>query len=204
MEAEWKKFYKKLISYCIFFKNKKCFPLLTCKVFLYLIKTHAISSQRSQILRRTDTSCLCNIGTCSKPCDVSWLFWVYLCQTIQYKLFQELRIHLSADSYLWSVHLVVNIVKAMFKSIFFRLIFTPCCKYTYNKNNVKFSKPTSSELRQELLKLNSLKVVHKSRSLSNPFPANHCSAFSYSHSFSCALYSDDSSWQTSDKKLRKY
>ena len=48
----------------------------------------------------------------------------------------------------------------MFKSIFFRLIFTPCCKYTYNKNNVKFSKPTSSELRQELLKLN------KSRSLS--------------------------------------
>ena len=65
----------------------------------------------------------------------------------------------------------------MFKSIFFRLIFTPCCKYTYNKNNVKFSKPTSSELRQELLKLNSLKVVHKSRSLSNPFPANHCSVF---------------------------
>ena len=103
-----------------------------------------------------------------------------------------------------SVHLVVNIVKAMFKSIFFRLIFTPCCKYTYNKNNVKFSKPTASELRQELLKLNSLKVVHKSRSLSNPFPANHCSAFSNSHSFYCALYSDDSSWQTSDKKLRKY
>ena len=193
MEAERIRFYKKLISYCIFFNNKNCFPLLTCKVFFYLIKTHAISSQRSQILRHTDTSCLCNIGTCSKPCDVSWLFGVYLCQTIQYKLFQELRIHLSADSYLWSVHLVVNIVKAMFKSIFFRLIFTPCCKYTYNKNNVKFSKPTSSELRQELLKLNSLKVVHKSRSLSNPFPANHCSAFPYSHSFSCALYSDDSS-----------
>ena len=40
--------------------------------------------------------------------------------------------------------------------------------------------------------------------LSNPFPVNHCSAFSYSHSFSCALYSDDSSWQTTDKKLRKY
>ena len=94
------------------------------------------------------------------------------------KLFQELRIHLLADSYLWSVHLVVNIVKALLKPIFFRLIFTPCCKYTYNKNNVKFSKLTSSELRQELLKLNSLKVVHKSRSLSNPFPANHYSAFS--------------------------
>ena len=82
--------------------------------------------------------------------------------TKQYsKIFQELRIHLLADSYLWSVHLVVNIVKALFKSIFFLLIFTPCCKYTYNKNNVKFSKLTSSELRQELLKLNSLKVVHK-------------------------------------------
>ena len=90
--------------------------------FFYLIQTHAISSQRSQILRRTDTSCLCNIGTRSKPCDVSWLFWVYLYQTIPHKLFQELRIHLSADSYLWSLHLVVNIVKAMFKSIFLSLI----------------------------------------------------------------------------------
>ena len=33
MKAEWKKFYKKLISYCIFFNNKKCFPLNICKVF---------------------------------------------------------------------------------------------------------------------------------------------------------------------------
>ena len=33
MEAERKKFYKNLISYCIFFNNKKCFSLLTCKVF---------------------------------------------------------------------------------------------------------------------------------------------------------------------------
>ena len=146
MEAERKKFYKKLISYCIFFNNKKCFLLLTCKVFFYLIQTHAISSQRSQILRRTDTSCLCNIGTRSKPCDVSWSFWVYLYQTIQYKLFQELRIHLTANSYLWSLHLVVNIVKAMFKSIFESLIFTPCCKYNYSKNNVKFLKLTSSEI----------------------------------------------------------
>ena len=40
--------------------------------------------------------------------------------------------------------------------------------------------------------------------LCNPFSANHCSAFSYSHSFSCALYSDDSSWQTTDEKLRKH
>ena len=114
--------------------------------FFYLIQTHAISSQRSQILRRTNTSYLCNIGTRSKPCDVSCLFRVYLYQTIQYKLFQELRIHLSADSYLWSLHLVVNIVKAMFKLIFFSLIITPCCKYTYSKNNVKFLKSTSSEI----------------------------------------------------------
>ena len=56
--------------------------------------------------------------------------------------------------YLWSLHLVVNIVKAMFKSIFFSLIFTPCCKYTYSKNTVKFWKSTSPELRQEFLKLN--------------------------------------------------
>ena len=33
MEAERKKFYKKLISYCNFFNNKNCFSLLTCKVF---------------------------------------------------------------------------------------------------------------------------------------------------------------------------
>ena len=111
--------------------------------FFYLIQTHAISSQRSQILRRTDTSCLCNIGTRSKPCDISWAFWVYLYQTIQYKLFQELRIHLSANSYLWSC---CNIVKAMFKSTFLSLIVTPWCKYTYSKNNVKFLKSTSSEI----------------------------------------------------------
>ena len=42
----------------------------------------------------------------------------------------------------------------MFKSIFLSVIFTPCCKYTYSKNNVKFLKSTSSELLQELLKLN--------------------------------------------------
>ena len=89
-----KSFTKNWFLIALFFNNKKCFPLLTCKVFFYLIQTHATSSQWSQILRRTDTSCLCNIGTRSKPCNVSWLLWVYLYQTIQYKLFQELRIHL--------------------------------------------------------------------------------------------------------------
>ena len=34
----------------------------------------------------------------------------------------------------------------MFKLIFFSLIFTPCCKYAYSKNNVKFLKSTSSEI----------------------------------------------------------
>ena len=138
--------------------------------FYYQIKTHAISSQRFQILRRTDTSCLCNIGTRSKPGDVSWLFWVYLYQTIQYKLFQELKIHLSADSYLWSLHLVANIVKAMFKSIFLSLIFTPCCKYTYYKNNVKFLKSRSSELRQKLLKLNRIAAASTCCFTRQPFP----------------------------------
>ena len=61
---------------------------------------------------------------------------------------------LSTDSYLLSLHFVVNIIKAMFKSICLSLIFTPCCRYTYSKNNVKFLKSTSSELRQELFKLN--------------------------------------------------
>ena len=46
-----------------------------------------------------------------------WRFMVILSlplpNNIQYKLFQELRTYLSADSYLWSLHLVVNIVKAM-------------------------------------------------------------------------------------------
>ena len=38
--------------------------------FSYLIRTHAISSPLSQILRRTGTICLRNIGTRSNPRDV--------------------------------------------------------------------------------------------------------------------------------------
>ena len=34
MEGEQKNFYKKLISYSIFFNNKKCFPLHICNIFL--------------------------------------------------------------------------------------------------------------------------------------------------------------------------
>ena len=56
--------------------------------------------------------------------------------------------------YLWSLHLVVNIVKTMFKWIFLSLIFIPCCKYTHSKNNVKLLQLTSSKLHQELLNLN--------------------------------------------------
>ena len=33
-------------------------------------------------------------------------------------------------------------------------MFTPCCKYSYSKNNVKFLQLTSSELHEKLLKLN--------------------------------------------------
>ena len=118
-----KSFTKNWFLIAFFSIAKIVFHLMFAKIF-YLIPTHVISSQRSQILQRKDTSYLCNIGTRSKPCDVSWVFRVYLYQIIQYKLFQELRIHLSADSYLWSLRLVVNIVKAMFKSIFLSLIFT--------------------------------------------------------------------------------
>ena len=40
--------------------------------------------------------------------------------------------------------------------------------------------------------------------LIGPFTANHCSGFSNSRSFSCALYSADLSWQESNERLRKY
>ena len=84
--------------------------------------------------------------------------------------FLELSILLSADSYLWLLHLVVNIVKAIFKLIFFNLIFVPCCKYTYSKNNVKFLKSTSLELRQELLKLNRIAAASTCCFTRQPFP----------------------------------
>ena len=77
-----KSFTKNWFRIAVFSKTKSVFPLLTSRVFFYVIQTHAISSQRFQILRRTDTSCLCNIGIRSKPSDVSWLFWVYFYQTI--------------------------------------------------------------------------------------------------------------------------
>ena len=89
---------------------------------------------------------------------------------MQYKLFQELSILLSADSYLWSLHLVVNTAKAIFKSIFLSLIFTPCCKYIYSKNNVKFLKSTFSDLRQELLKLIRIAAASACCFTRQPFP----------------------------------
>ena len=46
-----------------------------------------------------------------------------------------------------------RLVIEMFKWIFLCLIFTPHCKYNYNKNNVKFLQLTSSELLQKILKL---------------------------------------------------
>ena len=70
-----------------------------------------------------------------------------------------------------------------------------------NITNIKTSNPTLCQQKEFVL---NLKVVHKWRSLIDTFPANHCSASSYSLSFSCALYSDDSSWQVSDKNLQKY
>ena len=88
------------IRFLVFFSIiKNVFHFMFAK-FSYLTRTHAISSPGCQILRRTGTSCLCNIVIRSEPRDVSWLFRVYLYQTIQYKVFQELRIYLSADFYI--------------------------------------------------------------------------------------------------------
>ena len=119
-----------------------------------LMWTHAISSPRSQILRHMGTSCLCNIGTRSKPHNVSRLFWVYVYQTIQYKVFHALRIYLSVDAYLWSLNLDVHIIKTMFKEIFLSLSFTLCCKYFWSKNSAKFLQLTFSVLLQKLFTLN--------------------------------------------------
>ena len=141
MVAEREKIYKKLI-YCIFLNNKKCFPLLTCKDFsTQSRRMRSIASGLKFCGARTPVDCAILAHAASRVTFHG--YFVYLNQTIQDKLFQELRIHLSADSYLWSLHLVVNIVKPMFKSTFLSLIFTPCRKYTYSKNNVKFLKSTS-------------------------------------------------------------
>ena len=140
-----KSFTKNWFLFVFFSRTKNVFHYMLAK-FFYVIQTNAISSLRSQILRCTGTSCLSNIGIRSKLRDVLWLFWVYLYQTMQYQVFQELRIHLGKFLYLWSLHLVVIIVKTMFKWIFFSLIFTPYCKYTHSKNKVKFLQLTFSEL----------------------------------------------------------
>ena len=168
----------------------------------------------------------------SKPHDVSWLFWIDLNQTLQDKLFQELRIHLSANSYLWSLHLVVNtlIVKTMLNSwsqllkksawkrslLLTKTHFICASKliafatFSSRTDQLKFCPGIQLDdecnlftLMQRLFHVLTYMYIFLPN-LSNPFPANHCSAFSYSHPFSCALYSDDSSWQTSDEKLRKY
>ena len=62
----------------------------------------------------------------------------------------------------WSpLHLVVDMVKRMFKWIFLSWILTPCCICTYSKNHVKFLQLTSLELFQELLKLHRIACCFK-------------------------------------------
>ena len=71
-------------------------------------------------------------------------------------------------------------------------------------NNVTLIKTSHPALCRQIKFVLNLKVVHKRRSLIDPFPANHCLAFSsQSLPASSALYSDDSSWQVSDKKLQR-
>ena len=81
------------------------------------------------------TTYLSSLGIRSKPRDVSCLFIVYLYQTIDYKVFQELRINLQANFYLLLLHFVANMVKTMFQWIFLSLIVTSCCKYV--KRSIK-------------------------------------------------------------------
>ena len=63
----------------------------------------------------------------------------------------------------------------------------------YFFNNVTFIKTSNPILSQQKEFVFNLKVVQKWRFLIDPFPANYCLALSYRRSFSCALYSDDSS-----------
>ena len=58
----------------------------------------------------------------------------------------------------------------MCKSILLSLIFTPCGKYMYSNSNVKFLKSTSSELRQELLKLDRIAAASTCWFTLQPFP----------------------------------
>ena len=53
---------------------------------------------------------------------------------------------------------------------------------------VTFIKTSNPALRRQKEFVCSLKIVHKRRSLIDPFSANHCSAFFYSRSFSCSLF----------------
>ena len=80
----------------------------------------------------------------------------------------------------------------MFKLIFFSLIFTPCCKYTYSKNNVKFLKSTSSELRQELLKLHRIAAASTCWFTRQPFPTI------FHVNFSCKCYVVCGNFRTED------
>ena len=64
--------FAKKIDFLLYFFSiiKNVFDYMFAK-FSYQIRTHAISSSRSQILQRTGTSCLSNFGTRG---NVSWLF----------------------------------------------------------------------------------------------------------------------------------
>ena len=103
-------------------------------------------------------------------------------------------------SKLWKTFFVIKKI-AIRNQVFVKLF--PLC-FHLSAFEVTFIKTCNPALCWQKEFLFSLKIVHKWRSLSNPFPANHCSAFSSSHSLSCAVYSDDFSWQTSDEKLRKH
>ena len=89
MEGERKSFTKNCFFIVFFFSIIKNIFYYVFTKFSYVIQTHAISSPWSQILQRTGMSSLCNIGTRSKPRDVSWLFWVYPTKQYSTKFFRS-------------------------------------------------------------------------------------------------------------------
>ena len=88
-----KKTLQKKILFMFFSTKKFVFYYMFAK-FSFQSQMYAISSLRSEILQHMGTSCLCNLGTCNKLHDDSWVFLVYLHETIHYKVFKKLRVHL--------------------------------------------------------------------------------------------------------------
>ena len=145
-------------------------------------------------MKRHTACCVCQYCTCNScPCAAKF-------ETAGWRSHASVLGKKNFASKQWKTFFVIEKI-AIRNQIFVKLF--PLC-FHLSAFEVTFIKTCNPALCWQKEFMYSLKIVHKWRSLSNPFPANHCSAFSSSHSFSCALYSNNSSWQTTDEKLRKY